>query len=192
MSKLKEHLHKAGWFENRNIAEKISHLPLIGILPKSLQQLFFEFGGLTIQSIFSNGELSQKIQFPDASFYNNPVLIEYYSNKLYTPDKQIDLTLGEDDPHYYFSVILGRSLFAVANLDEQGVMLVDEQLNVYEHNFLGDFLWVGKNIEQGLENLLFRSGEMYILDEVKLTWKPLLDNVDYPPCNPKLNGVNPW
>ncbi len=192
MSKLKEYLQKAGWFENRTIANKIAHLPLIGILPKSVQQFFFEYGELTIQSTFTNGELNQQIRFPDITFFSNPILIEYYSNDLYAINKPIDYSKGENDQHYYFSVILGRPLFAVANLDEQGIMFVDEQLNVYEQNFLGDFLWVGKNIVQGLENLLFRSGEMYMLDEAKLKWNPWIDNVDYPNLNPNLNGVNPW
>lgn len=185
-------LPKAGWFEGRDISNTFSYLPLTSMLPDKIIRVLAEFGGLTFESMHQTGKRIQKIEMPSASFLGNQKLADFYLTYRYVLGDKIDLKKGKENNWYCYSVLLGTQIYAISNLEEMGLMFMDEFGNVYELNFLNDFYWVGKDIFHGLNKLLYGTGPSLLLGgENKTEWIGNLPEV-LPPLNKNLNGIDPW
>jgi hypothetical protein len=189
----KKILKQAGWFENRS-EFIICYDQLVKILPEEVLRFISSYCNLKVQSFSPDGKVWQEIEFfPDTVFcdlYLKQGIGDFKTDLL----EKSDIIRGNEDEVFYYSQLLGTQLYPVADLKEQGLLLIDCNANVYDRNFLPQLNWVGKGFEEGLMNTLFGTKNYCALDDTNMVWVDRdgkLTDLDLP-LNQNLKQINPW
>ncbi|MEN2400000.1 SUKH-3 domain-containing protein [Flavobacterium sp. MC2016-06] len=186
-NEIKEILEKSGWQENRDISNQIKNTSLYKLLPQAVTNFISSFGGLKISK-----DRFEEINIIGIDFFNSPLILESFEENIYDPSKAIDTT-NEDD-EYYYSALIGKQIYFVAELKEGNNLMMDQDGRFYVHTFIPDFFWIANNPMEAFEQILFGYKDAIILNEKSLKWTPPIgQELSYykPPINNKLIK-NPW
>ncbi len=195
--KLIERLEMFGWYEGRNITDQLTESKMIAIFPQNVLDIFYEYGSLKLESnaVFIDGRsfITEKLHFDTSVFFDVKVHT-YFLTNLFKGGDRINFAIDSDDS-YYYSTLIGKQLFCVANtLTGQG-LFADSLGNIYKITDIPELCWVAENIVPALEKILLHNSidDILILDESKILWKSKATKKKtyYPPLNIELNG-NPW
>lgn len=189
----KEILRQAGWFENRR-EFMVCYDQFATILPKNVLHFISNYSNLKLQLYTPDGKLWQEIEFYSATVFCDLYIRQKIGDIKMEITEELDIKRGNEDEVFYYSKLLGTQLYPVANLREQGLLLIDCYLNVYDRNFLPQLNWIGKGFEEGLMNTLFGTKDYCAFDDTNMVWvnregKPTDLEL---PVNENLKQINPW
>ncbi len=182
--RINDFLLQNGWSGSCNKSkELLKSTRLMELLPNSVIEFFVNFPELTTETL--------KIEtIEDITSKKN---IDYYFALKEKGLDDVDKILGQENPEYYYSILLGVPIYTIGLFERNGVLFLDKYSNFYIQTELNAFYWIGNSTEMAFKYLFFGEGTALVLNEDALLWvQSKIAPTDFmPPINKKLL-VNPF
>lgn len=190
---LEAFLKRAGWYPGRNIRNQLEHYKLAQLYPEKVFSVFCEFGGL---EKITDGLSQESIDFSKTKdLFESEDVYKRLAKRQYEQGMTIDVEYGQENNIYYFSVLLGTTLYGICTIRDGNVLLMDAGANCYIIDGINNLQWVGSDIWDAMSYLIFNDGDYVPFWEDTIEWgyneeqKQKGFNL---PVNTLLGGKNPF